>query len=612
MKLSFGIDLGTTNSAIAVNNGKSTSTLTIPGGRKTMPSCVMYDHGKVIVGKEAYQQRYLTNQVVYSCKRHMGTNTVYQIDDGDRKFTVTPVEVSAEILKALKKVAEDRYEQSVDDVIVTVPAYFNDRQKRDTLKAAEMAGFKKVGLAQEPTSAALAYSLDSNLDEDILVYDLGGGTFDLSLLRVINNSAIDFELLGLASTGGDKTIRVINTEGDNMLGGDDFDMRLFKELTKSMNKIAKANKGASNKFNFSQAISKEDKERLILSLETLKKMYSSESKFSSIPINMKADKLEFSEFFELNPMVYEKALKPIYDRTMLLLRNLISESGKNPDKIVLVGGSTKFPILREWLQRDFPDTMIYSNLNPDESVALGAAIIASRDSSLTKINLTDIVPMSIGICADKHDMGNVIEDMFVPVIEKGSIIPCKNTVTISTEFPEQTEAKLDIYEGSSSVAKENTFIGQLYLNDIKPKTRGNTSIVFTLHVNLDGLVTAEASYDGKVKDVTLINVVRSSDRNKSQDGVTSVLTKNAEKRLSRWIKVVENAELADDDFYRTVDEYRATGILPESLSSTVEQAQNMYLEETKESRNKYIAEHSDNEPEEPSYTEVDVTDLFKV
>lgn len=617
MDITCGIDLGTTNSAIAVNNGKSTQVLTLPNGKKTVPSCVMYKDGKVIVGAEAYKQRYKTNQVVYSCKRSMGTDRVYTIKDGVSEFAVTPSEVSAEILKYLKKVVEDRYEQPVEDIVITVPAYFNDTQKRDTLVAGQMAGFNQIQLLQEPTSAALAYSLQTEEDESILVYDLGGGTFDLSLLKIVNNRSVDFAMLGISASGGDQTIQIVDTAGDNLLGGDDFDLEIYKALCRQMNKIAREELGASSKFSFAKSISKEAREKLILHIESLKKMFANDARYASIPIKMKVGGLQFNHFFKVDPDVYMKALKPIYDRTIELMQGLLKANRVHPTKIVLVGGSTKFPLLREMLENDFPDITVYSHLNPDESVAMGAAILASRQTGFSKIKLYDVVPSTIGICVDKHDLGVVTADSFFPVIKKGTTIPCRNTVSISTEFPDQTEASLKVFEGSSILATENAFIGELYISDIEPKST-KTSIVFQLHVDLSGLVSAKATYDGKTKEVKLINVVRGSDRTKEREcvddsDVVSKLSPAQEKRLSRWIKTVESAGLGGDGFNAMVSKYRETGEKPTELDDIVKQAQDRVLSDKNSAMDKFIESHQDDGQDALSLEdgpEVDVTQMF--
>lgn len=536
--LKFGIDLGTTNSCIAYNDGKSTKVLQLKNGSRTLPSCVMYDKGEIIVGKKAYEQRFKTHQVIYSTKRDIGTDMIYDIDDGQSKFQVSPVEVSAEILKELKRQAEARFESTITDVYITVPAYFNDRQKKDTLAAGKLAGFNYIRLIAEPSAAAISYTDQVKKPEHVVVYDLGGGTFDVSLLNIYpavkgSTGGMFGDLIQSASEVA--TVEVVSIEGNNRLGGDDLDLAILEIIGKTMTKVAKEHYGFYKSFKFLDAISPEYKEKLILWIESLKKQYDGDTlRQFAIPISYEFGTKKLEEVFTLDGAVFAAALKGVFDKTINCFSKVLDRSTQPLDKIILIGGSTKFPMLRTWLSDMYPNTKILYNVSPDYSVALGAAIMSAGDDSVSPVKLFDVVPQNIGIKINRINVGVTQEDVFEPIIMKDASIPGEWSTTVSTESPEQTKASLEVYEGESMFASENAYLGRLVVEGITPKKDKPTAIFVTLKVDINGLLKIIARLDDRTEEIQLINVIRNSN---------GVEVKNlSQKKYLRFQKLVDRFE----------------------------------------------------------------------
>lgn len=547
-KLYFGIDLGTTNSVIAVHNGTKVEVMTLKEGHKTLPSCVMYDKGNIIVGTKAYAQRYKTEKVVYSCKRDMGTNKEYSINDGERKFKVTPVEVSSEILKELKRQAEEKYEIIIEDIVITVPAYFTNTQKQDTFKAGELAGFKNIRLAVEPSAAALAYTPSTKKVEKVIVYDLGGGTFDVSSANIIPaNQDADIGIFSSQKGKSIASVEITGIDGNNKLGGDDVDNNIYKIICKKLTETFKKKYAQNKNFSFNREATPEERERILLECERLKKLYSETVAGATIPVTIiLKDGTEVRESASLTSADLAEAFFPIFERTMKCFSNLLNNSSGEFDRIVLIGGSTKFFMFKRALSEMYPNVEIYDSISPDFSVAIGAATIAAADNSLTPINLDDVVSQNIGIRVTRRDMGVDTDDVFEPLIFKNSVLPAKGYKGVKTARNDQTTVSLDVFEGSNGFVEDNAYIGSIFIDDIVPKAEDVlTNIFVSLNIDRNGLLKITAKYDGLTKNLELKNLNCSS----THTGATDLTPEEKEqqeinqKKYNRFMKLFSEVDL---------------------------------------------------------------------
>ena len=487
----FGIDLGTTNSAISiVDNSGIANCLELDNGKTTMPSCVLWDSnsGEFIVGDKAYAQRYKSN-ACYSVKRLMGTDKIITFEHAGKKITKTPAEVSAIILKGL--ISKVKMYKDIEEVVITVPAGFNIRQIEDTKKAAELAGLKVLNIMREPTAASLVYRLDKE-PGNILVYDLGGGTFDVSIVNVKKGSSGESDLLSVLGMSGDNSkdsITVIDTRGNNKLGGDDLDQEIYSILE---NKII-------DKFGISsKLIGREDKEKLILKIEQYKKS----ADYSSVEIYLdwvltNGKKIKGTVDFTTDD--FRLATKKIYKKTKVYINEVLKSSNINIHSIVLVGGSTKNVLLQQMLKEDYPDCNVCNYLNPDEAVSLGAAVQAKRlKYGSDTLEVFDVTSNPIGVLSD----GRV-----TPLIEKNQSLPCTITKTFTTSIDNQKFVDICVYEGSSIYPQECEYLGDLVVKGLPKAKAGTLAIVVTLVVDSDGLLQVETTIDGKKNKVTLMNIL---------------------------------------------------------------------------------------------------------
>ena len=402
----FGIDLGTTNSAISIvdNNGIA-KCLELDNGKTTMPSCVLWDSNKdeFIVGDKAYAKRYQSN-VCYSVKRLMGSDELVTFEHAGKKITKTPAEVSAIILKGL--VSKVKLYKDIKDVVITVPAGFNINQIEATKKAADLAGLNLLGIMREPTAASLVYRLDKE-PGNILVYDLGGGTFDVSIVNVKKGSSGDSDLLDFLGMGDDETeskdsITVINTRGNNKLGGDDLDREIYSLME---NKL-KTHYGITPKM-----IRREDKEKLILKLEQYKKSADYANTDIYLDWTLTNGK-KFQGMVSFTMEDFEKATKKIYRKTKVYIDDVLKSSNVNIHSIVLVGGSTKNVLLQKMLKDDYPGVNVCNYLNPDEAVSLGASVQAKRlKYGSDTLEVFDVTSNPIGVLSDGR-VKTLIEPIF--------------------------------------------------------------------------------------------------------------------------------------------------------------------------------------------------------
>jgi len=511
----FGIDLGTTNSAIAICEGVNTPRIIrLDKGAVTMPSCVLWKgrDRKLIVGKEAYENRYKPG-AVYSVKRLMGSGETVTLEYGGRSWTMSPIEVSAEILKGLVAQASTLY-KDIKDVTITVPAYFNNKQVEDTLEAGKLAGLNVLNITREPTAASMVYQMPDDVDNEIvLVYDLGGGTFDVTLVRITRQASGE-EIEDLYNLGDDddnsgnngETSRslmytVMDTDGDSHLGGDDIDRAMLDILAKKL----EARGVDMNK------VQKEDKEKFLLRLEGFKKSGPGVYEMA-IDMKIKAPrgKNHIKETIRFDMQDFVEATRVVYNKTRVIVKNILNRAGNVPiSSIALVGGSTKSEILRTMLEKDFPNVRLNYALNPDESVALGASIKAKEVKfGDTNTEVFDVLPMGIGVYHDGH---------ITPVIKRGQRVPYSTTEVYQTVADNQESVSVAIYQGNSPLKEESLYLGNVVVKDLPKRAAGEVGVYVTTSIDTNGLLSCLVRTDGgKQNKIDLVNLFGMTSEPKSE------------------------------------------------------------------------------------------------
>ncbi len=476
----IGIDLGTTNSCVSVHEGGETKVIANAEGNRTTPSVVAFGKdGEIIVGLKAKNQMITNPNVVYSIKRDMGTDKKVHVNGKD----YTPQEISAMILSDLKKTAESYLGEKVTEAVITVPAYFNDAQRQATKDAGKIAGLDVKRIINEPTAAALAYGLDKqDKNEKILVYDLGGGTFDVSILEL-----------------GDGVFEVLATSGNNHLGGDDFDQRIMDYLVsefKRENGIdLTSDKMAMQRIKDASEKAKKD----------LSGMTSTEI---SIPFITQGEAGPLHLSVNLTRAKFEDLISDLLDSTLTPVRDAMKEAklSKNDiDKVILVGGSTRIPKVVDLIKNELGKEPS-KGVNPDEVVAMGAAIQGGvLTGEVNDIVLLDVTPLSLGI----ETLGGVM----TVLIPKNTTIPTSKSETFSTAADNQPAVDIHVLQGERSMASDNKTLGRFQLTGIPAAPRGVPQIQVTFDIDANGIVNVKAKDLGTNKEqaITITSSTNLSD-----------------------------------------------------------------------------------------------------
>lgn len=520
----IGIDLGTTNSCVAVMEGGEPVVIANAEGARTTPSVVAFSKtGERMVGQVAKRQA-ITNpeRTISSIKREMGTNYTVEIDS--KKYT--PQEISAIILQKLKTDAESYLGQPVTEAVITVPAYFTDSQRQATKDAGKIAGLDVKRIINEPTAAALAYSIDKEDDQKVMVYDLGGGTFDVSIIEM-----------------GDGVQEVLATAGNNRLGGDDFDKRIMDYVVNTF----KAEQGidlSSDKMAMQRVKEAAEKAKIDLS-----GMTSAEINLPFITADSTGPKhfettLTRAKFNELTADLVEATMGPV--------RQALNDSGLSKNdihKVLMVGGSSRIPAVQEAVKA-FMGSEPFKGINPDECVAIGAALQAGvLGGDVKGLLLLDVTPLSLGI----ETMGGVS----TKVIERNTTIPTKKSQIFSTAADGQTSVEVHVLQGEREFAKDNKTLGVFHLDGIAPAPRGIPQIEVTFDIDANGIVHVSAKDLGTGKEN---NITITSNTNMSKEDIDKAV-KEAEsyaaedKKRREAVDVRNNADQMIYQTEKTVSEF---------------------------------------------------------
>jgi len=513
MGLAVGIDLGTSNSCVAVMKDGEAVVLADEEGNRTQPSVVAFGRdGNVIVGHRARRQLvYAPQNTIASAKRLIGRrynsdavqrvlqSTAYGIVQGpqdDARIevagrTLSMPEISAYILQHMRSIAEKATGEVVDQAVITVPAYFNDSQRQATRDAATIAGLDCLRILNEPTAAALAYGIGKGHRQNIAIYDLGGGTFDVSILRI-----------------EDDLFEVISTAGDTFLGGDDFDHALASHLLEEFKSTTGLDLSANRTVRL----------KLRTAAETAKIAL---SEASEVEINVPAlahddEGKPIDLTTTMNRMTYAKVVLPIVQRTFLTCDDALTQAGKasaQMDHVILVGGMTRYPLIQEAVSQYFGKKS-YTGVNPDEVVALGAAVQAwnlTQASPEKASVLMDVTPQSLGV----RTIGGFCETL----IDRNSPIPTMTSKMFSTAHDNQTEVSVAVFQGEGRMAEDNEMLGQFILDDLRSAPRGEIKVRICFEIDADGIVSVSAE---DVESATLRSIRIEASSGLSEDEVNSM------------------------------------------------------------------------------------------
>ncbi|MDL2261319.1 molecular chaperone DnaK [Methanimicrococcus sp. OttesenSCG-928-J09] len=512
----LGIDLGTTNSCMAIMEGSEPTVLPNAEGARTTPSVVGFSKkGEKLVGQIAKRQAVSNSKnTVQSIKRHMG-DANYRVTLNDKDYT--PQEISAMILQKLKTDAEAYLGETITQAVITVPAYFNDAQRQATKDAGTIAGLEVLRIINEPTAAALAYGLDKeegSADQKILVYDLGGGTFDVSILEI-----------------GDGIFEVLSTSGDTHLGGDDFDNRIVDFL------VAEFKKSHGVDLSKDLAALQRLKDAAEKAKIELSGVTTTNINLPFIALGPDGDQLHMD--IDITRAQFEKMTEDLLDKTLVSMRQALEDSKLEIDKIdkvILIGGSTRMPAVVDLIEK-FTTKKPYKNINPDEAVAVGAAIQGGvLTGDVKDILLLDVIPLTLGI----ETLGGVS----TPLIERNTTIPTKKSQIFSTAANNQTSVEIHVLQGERSVASGNKTLGRFILDGIPPAPRGIPQVEVTFDIDANGILHVDAKDlgTGKKQSITIQKPGGLSDEEIDRMVKDAELHAEEDKKRKEEIEIRNNAD----------------------------------------------------------------------
>ncbi len=506
----LGIDLGTTNSAMAIVEAGKPKILINAEGNRTTPSVVGYSNNQMIVGALAKRQAVVNpDNTVYSIKRHMGEK--YNSKLGDKEYT--PEQVSAFILQKLKKDAEEATGQKITKAVITVPAYFSDSQRKATKAAGEIAGLEVLRIVNEPTAAALAYGIDKKHDHNILIFDFGGGTFDVSILEL-----------------SDGVFEVKSTSGDNSLGGDDFDQIVINYLVEEFKKVEGIDL-SSDKMAMQRLKDEAEKAKIELSntlQATINIPYITATPEGPKHLNIKLTRAKFEELCSGLFKRLEIPLKKAIDDSKLDLKDI--------SEVILVGGSTRIPKVSEILEK-YTSKKPNKTINPDEVVAMGAAIQGAVLSGDVKdVLLLDVTPLSLGI----ETLGGVS----TVLIDRNTTIPTKKSQIFSTAADNQNAVDIHVLQGERPMANDNLTLGRFQLAGIPPASRGTPQIEVTFNIDSNGIihVAAKDLGTGKSQEIKITSSTNLSKEEIEKMKNDAKTYEEEDKKIKEKIDVKNQAE----------------------------------------------------------------------
>ncbi len=566
----IGIDLGTTNSCVAILDGEKTKVIENAEGDRTTPSIIAYTDDEVLVGQSAKRQAVTNpNNTLFAVKRLIGRRftddvvqkdismvpyKIVQADNGDAWVQVNdnkmaPPQISAEVLKKMKKTAEDYLGEKVTEAVITVPAYFNDSQRQATKDAGKIAGLEVKRIINEPTAAALAYGIDKETgDRTIAVYDLGGGTFDISIIEV-------------ADVDGEKQFEVLATNGDTFLGGEDFDLRLIEYLADEFKK-----ESGIDLHNDPLAL-----QRLKEAAEKAKVELSSSSQTD---VNLPYITADATGPKHLNVKVtrakLESLVEELVERSLEPCRIALKDAGLSSgeiDEVILVGGQTRMPMVQKKVA-DFFGKEPRKDVNPDEAVAVGAAVQGAVLSGDVKdVLLLDVTPLTLGI----ETMGGVA----TPVIDKNTTIPTKKSQVFSTADDNQTAVTIHVVQGERKQASQNKSLGRFDLADIPPAPRGMPQIEVTFDIDANGILNVSAKDKATGKEQSIVI--------KASSGLS-------DDEIEKMVNDAEANAEADRQFEELVQARNTADGLIHATKKTLEDAKDKVTDDEKTAIEKAIAD----------------------